>query len=544
MTEYQKEGKELRHWAKEQPAKNKATMQKSNKRSAAETSPDGRLSNKRCTTNETPEIADNNDSTHAHRRSVSIGAIGVSSADDDYVPTDQDEETNINPTHSRRRRVSVSHGFGHSASVKAISDSSNDENFVPSDQDEEVIINPTYSRRRVHASHGYEAEAVSARSADENFVPTHQDEDRSLVLDNAPGSNSFHELVPSRIYEEAAREGLLSLAMTVLDREKALLSRPSVLIPTPSIWADKDDAAFEPIYEIMKVYAAMDKRVLISLINGTLPKLKFEDPDVAEITQPDRNLSTPRPCVYRLTITERDTRCSPSPAQLRQVIEVLLLYCSDDNLEALTEEQRNLIYTVDAKRNSIPWSADDLKTHFFRHYLIAPVKDDRVTILVPSITRTAIVKEFCQWLLRVLNALQEMNPEADNSPIPFVLGYTGVTVDFHRLMQEHAGNNPDSYIMPLVTTVLDTLYPGKYYLDESVVMLVWDKGQAPIAEAAVHRLTSSYAWEGTGFNTEGAGLRYGGDKDISDQQWEIWMRQAYEQKLRTQLIAEWSPYSD
>ena len=122
------------------------------------------------------------------------------------------------------------------------------------------------------------------------------------------------------------------------------------------------------IVEMMKVYASMEKEVLISLVAGTLPRDKLHTPAVKRTVNDALELSNSRPSVYNIAIVDVHTMCPPSPAVLRKVIQLALLYCRTDRLEELTGEYRKTIFEMDQVMQ-VTWSLDDLKTKYLRSFL-------------------------------------------------------------------------------------------------------------------------------------------------------------------------------
>ncbi|KAL8825817.1 MAG: hypothetical protein Q9191_004180 [Dirinaria sp. TL-2023a] len=333
---------------------------------------------------------------------------------------------------------------------------------------------------------------------------------------SSPEETTAHEssVFSGQEYIEAAQGNLVLLALAVLSRGQ----RFGTLGP-----ALDNYESMEAMRKTVIIFMSIFKKILKSLIAGTLQSDKINNAILIKDLADVYNVSGTRPTIYTIALVDKAGK-APCARDVRQALTLMTLYCKNHGFEDLSREQRQQIMSMDTALPgfSIPWFPKDLKIRYIRAHLNPdrPTKDQWPQALQ---SRVDVITAFCERLSEHLNTL---NPTVVDRSISFPLTYIGCTCNFPRRLDEHRTGGASCYTMKIMFSALATLYPDKYILDGSVVMLPWEKGQARIAESVIAQLTNSYARYGTGINIAAPKSNHLFEKKTTDEQWRAWKDQA------------------
>ena len=328
-----------------------------------------------------------------------------------------------------------------------------------------------------------------------------------------------------QVYVEAAMEGLWRLAEVTINRDRKM-SPTSLLSQSPPDSELQDS--------VMQIYASIPEEILKALILGNLAKAKVENPTVKRMIDRMYEMAKAknRPAIYNQALVD-DNSDSPDANTLHDVISLMRLYVSTD----VSDADAKTIFAIDQtlSRQKLPWTLADLGSNFLRYGLHAesprPGHWGK-----PSQDRSHVILLYCAQLEE---SLRKLDRNALSDPVAHALSYTGYSTDISRRFGKHKNFTSQAYVMSIMRAVIEGLHPGQYRLDQSVVMLPWAKGQAPLAECIISRLTESYIAQGTGFNVRPGTST--ADAENSDERWDKWFEDAAP-TITAQYQFHWSPF--
>jgi hypothetical protein len=199
------------------------------------------------------------------------------------------------------------------------------------------------------------------------------------------------------------------------------------------------------------------------------------------------------PVIYLIGLVSRDNGgTSPTPSELRQVIRLLQQYMSGE------AKHIKRAIEVDAALAAQPRStAADIKNGH-QYYLCKRKAGPRRRVA----TRKGEVLAFCKALEERLDSLPK---NAENTPLEKPLQYIGYAFNYMKRMAQHM-HGESSYLIHLVNSVCQVLFPGKYNLEPFPVCFLAANSEVRLAELLLTMLADSFATNGGGFNIHMPGL--------------------------------------
>lgn len=255
-------------------------------------------------------------------------------------------------------------------------------------------------------------------------------------------------------------------------------------------------------YKLLDIAAAIPLKILQTAITGSIPRTFHTEEQVKAFTKSARHQAANAPSIYSQYLVNESNNESPSPIQLRKVIEAIRLYCT------LDEESAHLFaYDVD----SIKFSGTALKARSrrgFRKYF--EQKSDRFgeSVDEPSSTKRSKTLDFCDALEHRLDGMPE---EQQGEPLTIPLVEIGYTARVEQRLQQHSSHQSSNYIMNLVEAISQHLYNSGdltrlYRMKQFVLYNIWESEQAALAEIFFTHVSHGYTDNGGGFSHYPAGL--------------------------------------
>jgi len=238
---------------------------------------------------------------------------------------------------------------------------------------------------------------------------------------------------------------------------------------------------------------SMPEQVLRSIVSGNLAVAA--QAELADLFDEESEWSlegtVDAPAIYVVILAD-EQGLSPRPSELRQVVETLRRYVSDEHRD------RDDVMTIDNALGGGRSTRQQIEQGHQR-FLHKEVDGRRRRIR----GRSDVVIQFCDALDERLHTIERAG--WGDVPLERPLMYGGYALRYiYRVRQHDHGDS--SFLMQLVRSVCQVLFPEKFNLRPFPVCFLAVDREVTIGELLFTQLANSFSWSGGGFNVHPPGI--------------------------------------
>ncbi|KAI9653957.1 MAG: hypothetical protein M1831_005642 [Alyxoria varia] len=253
---------------------------------------------------------------------------------------------------------------------------------------------------------------------------------------------------------------------------------------------------------IAEIILSMPFAVTQGLILGNLSAARHANEQIAQDMERTTThaIRYKHPCIYYIALVD-ENGVPPTLLHLHGLLTALESY----NANTHDLAQIKAVYAIDKSfpGGNRPANHESTKNGFRRY-----------TVSVHDQEKNATLRQFVDALRK---RVEDMAWRPTNKPISAALAYVGFTSNAEARFKEHKSHQNSNWLMNLVEATLCALYRGAFRIDVMPVFLLWDAGQAKLAEIVITRLSQVYTDHGGGFVSTYPGRSTKGADAITDE---------------------------